>query len=127
MYAVFVRGEAYLAAHQGTKRPRSFKRFSIIPGFVLNQPIRALAHLGLSRAFVMQGDSAKAKAAYQNFHMLWKGRSVRRWDAPASEMVAWVAGLRAMSRMRSPWESWRGFMPYSRSMEYAQLSCFGRG
>jgi hypothetical protein len=34
--------------------------------------IGALAHLGLSRAYVLQGDSANAKAAYQDFLTLWK-------------------------------------------------------
>ena len=56
-------------------RARSGRRVSKLldhPGVVLNQPIRALAHLGLGRAFVVQDDSAKAKAAYQNFLMLWK-------------------------------------------------------
>ena len=32
----------------------------------------ALAHLGLARAFAMGGDTAKAKAAYQDFLTLWK-------------------------------------------------------
>jgi hypothetical protein len=32
----------------------------------------ALAHLGLARAFLMQGDSARAKAAYLEFLTLWK-------------------------------------------------------
>jgi hypothetical protein len=35
-------------------------------------PIGALAHLGLARAYVLQGDSAKAKAAYHDFLTLWK-------------------------------------------------------
>ena len=29
-------------------------------------------HLGLGRAYALQGDTAKAKAAYQDFLMLWK-------------------------------------------------------
>jgi eukaryotic-like serine/threonine-protein kinase len=42
------------------------------PGVILNQPIGALAHLGLGRAYVLQGNTAKAKAAYQDFLTLWK-------------------------------------------------------
>jgi len=34
---------------------------------VVNQPIGALAHLGLARAYVLQDDKAKARAAYQDF------------------------------------------------------------
>jgi eukaryotic-like serine/threonine-protein kinase len=39
---------------------------------VLNEPIGALAHLGLARAYALQGDTAKARTAYQDFLMLWK-------------------------------------------------------
>jgi eukaryotic-like serine/threonine-protein kinase len=39
---------------------------------VLNEPIGALAHLQIGRAHAMQGDTAKAKAAYQDFLTLWK-------------------------------------------------------
>jgi cytochrome c-type biogenesis protein CcmH/NrfG len=39
---------------------------------VLNGPICALAHLGLARAYATQGDTAKARAAYQDFLTLWK-------------------------------------------------------
>jgi hypothetical protein len=39
---------------------------------VLNQPIGALAHLGLGRAYVLQGDTVKAKSAYEDFLRLWK-------------------------------------------------------
>jgi hypothetical protein len=36
-------------------------------GVVLNSPIAALAHLGLARAYVLSGDTVKAKSAYQDF------------------------------------------------------------
>jgi hypothetical protein len=39
---------------------------------VLNEPIGALAHLGLARAYALQGDTAKARAKYQDFLTLWK-------------------------------------------------------
>jgi eukaryotic-like serine/threonine-protein kinase len=37
-----------------------------------NYPLGALAHLGLGRAFALQGDAAKARTAYQDFLALWK-------------------------------------------------------
>jgi eukaryotic-like serine/threonine-protein kinase len=41
-------------------------------GIVLNQPIGQLAHLGLGRAYVLQGDTGKGRAAYKGFLALWK-------------------------------------------------------
>jgi eukaryotic-like serine/threonine-protein kinase len=38
----------------------------------MNEPIGALAHLGLARAYVLHGDTARARAAYQDFLTLWK-------------------------------------------------------
>jgi len=35
-------------------------------------PLGALAHLQLGRAYALQGDTAKARAAYQYFLRLWK-------------------------------------------------------
>ena len=72
MFPVFVRGEAYLAARQGSEATAEFQKILDHRGLVLNQPIGALAHLGLGRAYVLQGDIPKAKAAYQDFLTLWK-------------------------------------------------------
>jgi eukaryotic-like serine/threonine-protein kinase len=35
-------------------------------------PVGVLSHLGLARAYVLQGNTTKAKAAYQDFLTLWK-------------------------------------------------------
>jgi eukaryotic-like serine/threonine-protein kinase len=72
LYPVYVRGEAYLAAHQGNEAAAEFQKILNHRSIVLNEPIGALAHLQIGRAYAMQGDSAKAKAAYQDFLTLWK-------------------------------------------------------
>jgi hypothetical protein len=41
-------------------------------GIVKNSIVGALAHLQLGRAYAIAGDSAKARAAYQDFFALWK-------------------------------------------------------
>ena len=71
-YPVFVRGEAYLAAHRGSEAAAEFQKILDHPGIVVNEPIGTLAHLQIGRAYAMQGDTAKAKAAYQDFLTLWK-------------------------------------------------------
>ena len=72
LYPIFVRGEAYLAAHQGKEAAAEFQKILDHRGVVANEPIGALAHLQIGRAYAMQGDTAKAKAAYQDFLTLWK-------------------------------------------------------
>jgi eukaryotic-like serine/threonine-protein kinase len=72
LYPVFVRGGAYLAAHQGNEAAAEFQKILDHRGIVWNSPIGALAHLQLGRAYAMQGDTAKAKSAYQDFLTLWK-------------------------------------------------------
>jgi tetratricopeptide (TPR) repeat protein len=72
LYPVYVRGEAYLALHEGSQAAVEYQKVLDHPGIVLNCPIGALAHLGLARAYTIQGDTAKARAAYQDFLKLWK-------------------------------------------------------
>jgi eukaryotic-like serine/threonine-protein kinase len=72
LYPVYVRGEAYLAAHQGPEAAAEFQKILDHRGIVLNEPIGALAHLQLGRAYAMSGDTAKARFAYQDFLTLWK-------------------------------------------------------
>ena len=73
LYPVYVRGEAYLASHQGAKAAAEFQKILDNRGVAFADPIAALAHLQLARAFVLMGDKAKAKTAYQDFLTLWKG------------------------------------------------------
>ena len=72
LYPAWVRGQTYLAAHNGTAAAVEFKKLIDHPGIVLNQPIGSLAHLQLGRAYALAGDAVKARAAYRDFFMLWK-------------------------------------------------------
>ncbi len=72
LYPVFVHGKAYLAAHQGTEAAAEFQKILDHRSIVRNDPIGALAHLQIGRAYALQGDTAKARTAYQDFLTLWK-------------------------------------------------------
>jgi predicted Zn-dependent protease len=72
LYPIYVRGEAYLAAHQGSEAATEFQKILDHRGIVVSDPIGALAHLQLGRAFALAGDKTKAKTAYQDFLTLWK-------------------------------------------------------
>jgi len=69
---VYLRGEAYLMLQDGDAAAAEFQKFIDHRGLVANFFWGALARLGLARAYAMQGDPAKAKAAYQDFLTLWK-------------------------------------------------------
>jgi tetratricopeptide (TPR) repeat protein len=68
----YVRGQAYLLAHNGTAAAAEFQKLLDHRGIVLNFVTGSLAHLQLGRAYAMAGDTAKAKSAYQDFFALWK-------------------------------------------------------
>jgi serine/threonine protein kinase/tetratricopeptide (TPR) repeat protein len=72
LYPVYVRGEAFLAARQGTQAAAEFQKIIDWQGVVVNEPIAALAHLGLARSYALAGNPPKSKAAYQDFFTLWK-------------------------------------------------------
>ena len=69
---VYLRGEAYLTLHDGNRAAAEFQKFIDHRGLVGNFPWGALARLGLARAYAVQGDTAKARSAYQDFLTLWK-------------------------------------------------------
>jgi Flp pilus assembly protein TadD len=72
MYSVYLRGEAYLQAHQGKEAAAEFQKILGHSGLVLNGPIAALAQAQLARASAMSGDTDKARAQYNVFFALWK-------------------------------------------------------
>jgi len=72
LYPAYVRGQAYLLAHNGTAAAAEFQKMLDHGGIVKNFVTGSLAHLQIGRAYAMAGDAAKAKAAYLDFLTLWK-------------------------------------------------------
>ncbi|MFZ0541920.1 MAG: hypothetical protein WAL96_10880, partial [Candidatus Sulfotelmatobacter sp.] len=73
MYPAYIRGLAYLAQKNGPAAAAEFQKFLDHPGVIQNFLLGSLAHLQLARAYAISGNTAKAKAAYQDFLTLWKG------------------------------------------------------
>ena len=72
LYPAYLRGQAYLLAHDGTAAVAEFQKLLNHRGVVVNFVTGTLAHLQIGRAYAMADDTAKAKAAYKDFLTLWK-------------------------------------------------------
>ena len=85
LYPIYVRGEAYMAEKQGAQAAAEFQKILTHRPIVGSDPIGAMARLQLGRAYVLSGDTAKAKTAYEDFLTLWKARHPRYPDPEASQ------------------------------------------
>ena len=82
LYPTYVRGEAYLAAGQGSAAAAEFQKILDHSGIVWNCWTGALARLGVARAHALEAKTAqgadadaarvRALAAYKDFLTLWK-------------------------------------------------------
>jgi len=72
LYPVYVRGLAFLALQRAPEAVPEFEKIVAHSGIVLSDPVGAVARLQLARAYALQGNTAKARTAYQNFLELWK-------------------------------------------------------
>jgi len=71
-YISYLRGRAYLGLKAGNEAAVEFQKVIDRPGLYPLSVSRALAHLGLARAYALAGDSPKAKTAYQDFFAIWR-------------------------------------------------------
>jgi len=71
LYPAYLRGQAYLLAHNAAAATAEFQKVLDHKGIVANFVIGSLVHLQNGRAFAMAGDTAKAKSTYQGFFALW--------------------------------------------------------
>ena len=72
LYPAYLRGQAYLMAHDGKAAAREFQKLIDHPGIVTNFVTGSLAHLQIARAYVEEGNSGAANAAYKDFLSTWK-------------------------------------------------------
>jgi hypothetical protein len=72
LYPAYLRGEGYLALHRGRQASMEFQKILDHPGLVIADPIGALVHLQLGRAYALSGDMIKARTAYEKFFTTWK-------------------------------------------------------
>ena len=72
LYPVYLRGQAYLDSRQAGAAAVEFQKILDHSGIVMNFPLGALAHLGLARAYALQGDVSKSRNTYRDFFALWK-------------------------------------------------------
>ena len=63
---------ALLQEKQGAAAAIEFKKIIDRNGVVSDSIVGPLARLGLARSYVLSGDTAKARTAYQDFFALWK-------------------------------------------------------
>jgi tetratricopeptide (TPR) repeat protein len=69
---LYIRGNAYLKAGRGSDAVQAFQRLLDLKNMITVDPIMPLARVGLARAYVLAGDKAQARVAYQDFFALWK-------------------------------------------------------
>jgi serine/threonine protein kinase/tetratricopeptide (TPR) repeat protein len=72
MYPAYLRGEAYRQEHRGKEAASEFQKILDHRGVVVNFPLGAVAHLGLARAYALEGEVPKSGAAYRELFTLWK-------------------------------------------------------
>lgn len=76
MFPNYLRGLAYLQARRGAEAAAEFQKVIEHRGIAPAAQEHSLARLGLGRAYVVAGNAAKAKTAYQDFFALWKDADV---------------------------------------------------
>jgi serine/threonine protein kinase/tetratricopeptide (TPR) repeat protein len=92
LHSAYVRGEALLAGHRYAEAASEFEKILNHRGAVGLDPIGALAHFQLGKAYAFSGDNGKAKSAYEAFLALWKDAEA---DIPILKQAkAEYAGLR---------------------------------
>jgi tetratricopeptide (TPR) repeat protein len=87
MYPAYVRGQAYLAAHNAAAAVAEFQKILNHPGLTLNSHTGVLAYLQMARAKELMGDDDGARKSYQAFFSRWKVATIVTMRTQLSESV----------------------------------------
>jgi tetratricopeptide (TPR) repeat protein len=72
LFAPYLRGLALLQNKQGPAATVEFKKSTDHDALAFTSIVAPLSRLGLARSYVLSGNTAKARTAYQDFFALWK-------------------------------------------------------
>ena len=98
LHSAYVRGEALLAAHRYPEAAAEFQKILDHRGIVGADPIGALAHLQLGRAFALSGDLGQVEVCVPGFPRALERRRLRHSDSQGSEGRIRQAPVVAVSR-----------------------------
>jgi serine/threonine protein kinase/tetratricopeptide (TPR) repeat protein len=71
-WSQYFRGQALLKLHKGEEAAAEFQKIIDHRGWAPRSALYPLAYVGLAQAAVMNGDTARARKAYEDFFLLWK-------------------------------------------------------
>jgi hypothetical protein len=71
-WPAYLRGLALLGLKDGVKAAGEYQKILDRRGVNPTSPLYTLSRLGLARAYVIQGDTSRARTAYQDFFAAWK-------------------------------------------------------
>jgi len=102
----YIRGMAYLSARIGADAALEFQKILKNQGIDPISPYYPLAHIGLARAYSLQGDKAASRREYEEFLALWKDADpdipiLRETRSAYSELVRPIAVLTTPRRSGS--------------------------
>jgi hypothetical protein len=85
LHSAYVRGEALIAAHRYAEAAAEFQKILDRRGIVGLDPIGALAHLHLGRAYALIGKQGQGKECVPGFPETLEGRRCRHPGSQASQ------------------------------------------
>jgi predicted Zn-dependent protease len=72
IFLLYARGTSYLKFGKAQEAIQDFQHIRDLHSYYPDDPLVSLAYVGQARGYQLQGDTTKARTAYQDFFALWK-------------------------------------------------------